>query len=86
MAATKKTDDLHEEEKKPTEVLVELIDVNTKGWETVCRASSPEEGWVRTTRRLQVNGGHLYQTETQQLTADGDRFSSQALVFVPAVR
>ena len=60
---------------------VELF-ATERGWEPVCRACCEAEGWVRTTRRLQVPGGHLYQTETQQAGIG----VSQALAFVPAVR
>lgn len=52
---------------------------NPGEWELVCKASSKSQRWMKSTKRLKVDGGWLYQTETQQ----GDNLS-QALAFVKA--
>lgn len=53
-------------------------------WELICKASSQSQGWMKSTKRLEVRGGWLYQTETQQRSADGTWALSQALAFVHA--
>lgn len=55
---------------------------NPGAWELVCKASSQEQGWMKSTKRLQVERGYLYQTETQQRNPDGSWALSQALVYV----
>jgi hypothetical protein len=53
-------------------------------WELVCKASSERQGWMKSTKRLTLRNGHLYQTETQQRNPDGSYALSQSSVFVPA--
>lgn len=54
-------------------------------WVVLCKASSREQGWMKTTKAMQVHRGCLVQTETQQRNPDGSYALSQALVFVPKV-
>jgi hypothetical protein len=52
-------------------------------WSLVCAAM--EEGYARTTKRMAVSGGYVYQMEAQQLNPDGSVSLSQSSVFVPDV-
>lgn len=47
------------------------------------KASSQNEGWMKTTKVANIPGGCLVQTETQQRNPDGSYALSQALTFVP---
>ncbi len=49
------------------------------------KASSQNEGWMKTSKVANVSGGCLVQTETQQRNPDGSYALSQALAFVPGV-
>ena len=60
--------------------LVTFGDVDT--WKLICKASSDTEGWMKSTKALQIDGvGCLVQVTTQQ----GDHVA-EALAFVPGVR
>lgn len=63
----------------------DIESVNNPGrWKLVCKASSKSEGWMKTTKSLEIEGvGCLVQTETQQRNVDQTNSVSQALVFVP---
>ncbi|MDF2499304.1 MAG: hypothetical protein K0Q77_18 [Anaerosporomusa subterranea] len=52
----------------------------------LAKASSEEQGFMKTTKVMNVPGGCLVQTETQQRNRDGSYALSQALCFVPGVR
>jgi hypothetical protein len=55
-------------------------------WSLVCSASSEDgDGWSRTTRRMEVAGGHVYQMQSEQINPDGSYSISQSSVFVPDV-
>ncbi len=49
------------------------------------KASSQNEGWMKSSKVANVPGGCLVQTETQQRNPDGSYALSQALAFVPDV-
>lgn len=55
-------------------------------WAVVCKASSESAGFMKSTKKMAVPGGALFQTETQQRNPDGSWALSQAAVFVPTVR
>jgi len=51
-------------------------------WRLLCKASSKTEGWMKSTKALQIDGvGCLVQVTTQQ----GDNVA-EAVTFVPGVR
>jgi hypothetical protein len=52
-------------------------------WVLVCKASSQDQGWMKSTKRMDVWGGAIYQMETQQRNLDGTYSLSQSSVFVP---
>lgn len=52
----------------------------------LCKASSELEGWMKSTKALQVPGGCVVQVTTQQRNPDGSYAVAEALTFVPKVR
>jgi membrane-bound lytic murein transglycosylase len=50
-------------------------------WKLICKASSKKEGWMKSTKALQVASGCLIQVTTQQ----GDNVS-EAVTFAPGVK
>ena len=51
---------------------------NPDAWKLVCKASSAEQGWMRSTKAMEVAGGLLVQVSSVQ----GDSVA-EALAFVP---
>ncbi|AIM40770.1 hypothetical protein PR08_gp13 [Idiomarinaceae phage Phi1M2-2] len=49
----------------------------------LCKASSENEGWMKSTKAMQINGGCLVQVTTQQRNPDGSYAVAEALSFVP---
>lgn len=62
-------------------------------WRLICKASSKSEGWMKSTKAMEVFGGCLVQVTTQQLfdvydTAGGKNTHhavAEAVAFVPGV-
>lgn len=53
----------------------------------ISKASSESEGWMKSTKAMQINGvGCVVQTTTQQRNPDGSYSLTDALVFVPNTR
>jgi len=58
-------------------------------WQLICKASSESQGWMKTTKAMEIEGaGCLVQTETlQQEKARRPQYSiSQSLIFIPNVK
>jgi len=51
----------------------------------LCKASSQEQGWMKSTKVCNVLGGCIVQVTTQQRNPDGSYSVAEALAFVPAV-
>ncbi len=51
----------------------------------ICKASSQEEGWMKSTKAMQTPGGCVVQVTTQQRNPDGSYAVAEALTFVPGV-
>jgi hypothetical protein len=49
------------------------------------KASSEKEGWMKSTKAMEVKGGCLVQVTTQQRNPDGSYSLAEALAFVPGV-
>ena len=54
-------------------------------WQLLCKASSEEEGWMKSTKAMEMPGGVLIQVTTQQRNAYGSYAVAEALAFVPDV-
>ena len=51
----------------------------------LCKASSEAEGWMKSTKAMQVSGGCVVQVTTQQRNPDGSYAVAEAVTFVPGV-
>ena len=52
----------------------------------LCKASSESEGWMKSTKAMEVPGGCVVQVTTQQRNDDGSYAVAEALSFVPGVK
>jgi hypothetical protein len=71
-----------------TDLKANVSDVKLQGdpdaWQLVSKASSVEQGWMKSTKRMVVEGGHLYQVTSEHLDDYGDVVAcAEALAFVP---
>jgi hypothetical protein len=57
---------------------------NGDQWRLLCKASSKEQGWMKSTKAMDVGVGVIVQVTTQQKNADGSYTIAEALTFVPA--
>lgn len=64
-------------------------DVNVVGnggmFQLLCKASSEEEGWMKSTKAMQLPHGCLVQVTTQQRNLDCTYSIAEALSYVPGV-
>lgn len=52
----------------------------------ICKASSQEEGWMKSTKAMEIHGvGCVIQVTTQQRNPDGSYSVAEAITFVPGV-
>lgn len=65
-------------------------DINVVGngdlFRLLAKASSKAEGWMKSTKAMQIPGGCVVQVTTQQRNPDGSYAVAEALTFVPNVR
>jgi|GEM_PF-5332462 len=52
----------------------------------LCKASSQEQGWMKSTKVCNVPGGCIVQVTTQQRNPDGSYAVAEALTYVPGVQ
>jgi hypothetical protein len=52
----------------------------------LCKASSQIEGWMKSTKAMEVPGGCVVQVTTHQRNHDGTNSIAEAVAFVPGVR
>lgn len=50
------------------------------------KASSEREGWMKSTKAMEVTGGCVVQVTTQQRNSDGSYSFAEALTYVPFVK
>jgi hypothetical protein len=55
-------------------------------FQLLCKASSQSQGWMKSTKAMEVPGGCVVQVTTQQCNIDGTNSVAEALVFVPGVQ
>ena len=51
----------------------------------LCKASSKDQGWMKSTKVMNVPGGCVVQVTTQQKNEDGTYAVAEALTYVPGV-
>lgn len=54
-------------------------------FQLLCKASSQREGWMKSTKAMDVGSGCVVQVTTQQRNPDGSYAVAEALTFVPGV-
>jgi hypothetical protein len=52
----------------------------------LCKASSQAEGWMKSTKAMEVQGGCVVQVTTHQRNHDGTNSVAEAITFVPGVK
>lgn len=55
-------------------------------FQLLCKASSEAEGWMKSTKAMEVFNGCVVQVTTQQRNTDGTYSVAEALTFVPGVQ
>lgn len=55
-------------------------------FQLLSKASSDAQGWMKSTKAMQVPGGCVVQVTTQQKNLNGSSAIAEALTFVPGVR
>ena len=60
---------------------------NGDTFQLICKASSQAEGWMKSTKAMEIKGvGCVVQVTTQQRNPDGTYSVAEALTFVPGVK
>lgn len=54
-------------------------------FQLLCKASSQTEGWMKSTKAMQVTDGVVLQVSTQQRNPDGSYVVAEAVTYVPGV-
>ena len=55
-------------------------------FQLLCKASSENEGWMKSTKAMQLHNGCVVQVTTQQRNPDGSYSIAEAITFVPDVK
>ena len=58
---------------------------NGDSFRLVCKASSESEGWMKSTKAMDVGHGCIVQVTTQQRNPDGSYAVAEALTYVPGI-
>jgi hypothetical protein len=59
---------------------------NGDQWQLLCKASSQQEGWMKSTKAMEIPGyGCAVQVTTHQRNHDGTNSLAEAVVFIPGV-
>ena len=59
---------------------------NGDSWQLLCKASSEDQGWMKSTKVMNVPGGCLVQVSTQQKNYGSSYSVAEAVTFVPGVQ
>jgi hypothetical protein len=59
---------------------------NVDMFQLLCKASSQSEGWLKSTKAIEIVGGCVVQVTTQQRNLDGSYAVAEALAYVPGVK
>jgi len=55
-------------------------------FQLLCKASSKAEGWLKSTKAMQIAGACVVQVTTQQTNPDGSYAIAEAITYVPGVK
>lgn len=71
----------------PSGALKNVSDLKVFGdmgeWVLICKASSESEGWMKSTKAMNLKYGCLIQVTTQQRNPDGSYSLAEALTYAP---
>lgn len=71
------------------EVKDKVSDVKVLGnpdiWQLICKASSEKQGWMKSTKAMDVGNGVVIQVTTQQLNHNDSYTIAEAVTFIPGV-
>jgi len=81
-----KTLDISEEKAARKNISDIKIVGNTDLFQLLCKASSEEQGWMKSTKAMDTGDGCVVQVTTQQRNPDGSYAIAEALTFVPVVK
>jgi len=59
---------------------------NGDTFKLISKASSEEEGWMKSTKAMEAGSGCVVQVTTQQRNSDGSYSLAEALTYVPNVK
>jgi len=59
---------------------------NGDAFRLILKASSEDEGWMKSTKAMEVPCGCIVQVTTQQRNPDGSYAVAEAVTFVPGIR
>lgn len=72
-----------------TEACLRVSDIEVKGdpdiWVLVCKASSSDQSWMKSTKVLNVPHGCFLQASTQQKNPDGSYAIAEAVSFAQGI-
>ena len=79
--------DLNISEDRPARKNIEDIKIYGDGdtFRLLCKASSESQGWMKSTKVMNVFSGCVVQVTTQQRNPDGTYSCAEALTYVPNV-
>lgn len=63
-----------------------VVHGNPGAWVCLCKASSQSQGWMKSTKVMNVHGGCVMQVSTQQRNPDGSYAVAEALTFLPRTK
>ena len=84
--AEEKTLGIANVEEAKTKIPDVVIVGNGDLFQLLCKASSQAQGWMKSTKAMEVPGGCVVQVTTQQRNPDGSYAVAEGLCFVPGVR
>ena len=78
---------LHNSDVSDARQIVKDIKVVGNGdmFQLLCKASSENEGWMKSTKAMELPNGCVVQVTTQQRNPDGSYSIAEAITFVPHV-
>ena len=73
-----------------TETAKGTSDLKLKGdpdlWVLICKASSEKEGWMKSTKAMELGGGVVLQVTSEHRQPNGGIHSSEALEYLPGCK
>jgi len=81
-----KTENKVEDKQNTIQRIPDVEYIGDDVWKLLCRESSKSEGYIRSTKVMNVEYGCLIQVSTQQKNSDGTYAVAEALQYVPNIQ